>query len=107
MKNILWRFFGPDPDELNAYRNVIPDTIQFSNTKEGDTFIIKITQMNDDVFDDGTLLITQAKMEDQIVPAVNDLVMTYFDIPLSLRRYYEKNLVLKGKLNKNATLIKA
>jgi hypothetical protein len=107
MKDILWRIFGPDPDELNAYRNVIPNSIQFSNVKEGDDFIIKITQIDDDILDDSTLLITQAKTKDQIVPAVNDLVMTYFDIPLSLRRYYEKNLVLQGQLNKNATLVKA
>jgi hypothetical protein len=107
VKDLLSKLFGPDPDLLNAYRSVIPDTIRIHQDKQHGTIVIRVTQINDDVLGDETLLITEAKKESDIVPAVNDLIMTYFDIPAGLRRYYEKGLVLQGQLNKNAVLKKA
>lgn len=106
MRDILYRLFGPDPDTLNAYRSVIPSTLGFRNEKEGDSIVIKITEIDGEAVDDNTLLITQADKESEIVPAINDLIMTYFDIPNELRRYYEKELVLQGDLHKNAVLTK-
>lgn len=107
MKELLYRFFGPDPDVLNAYRNVIPNSIRIHQEDDNGSIIVKIIEINNDELDDSNLIITQVNKKTEVVPAVNDLIMTYFDIPSELRRYYEKQLVLEGHLNTESTLVKA
>ena len=106
MRDLLARWFGPDPDTLRAYRTVIPNTLRIYQEPNETGIIITVTEINGNSLDDGTLLITEAKNKDEVVPKVNDLIMSYLDVPVTLRRYYEQDLQLEGHLNKNAKLIK-
>lgn len=108
MKNLLSRLFGPDPDTLRAYRAVVPDSIRIHQEPNGSGGIaIKVTQINGEDLGDDVLLVTEAKRKDDVVSQVNDLMMSYLDVPMELRRYYEQELQLEGHLNKNAKLVKA
>lgn len=106
MRELLSKLFGPDPDTLHAYRTVIPDTLRIHQEETDSGILIKITQINGEDLDDDNLLVTEATNKDEVVPMVNDLVMTYLDVPVELRRYYEQDLQLEGHLNKNAKLVK-
>lgn len=106
MKDLLSRWFGPDPDELNAYRSVIPDSIRINQAVEDGVIVIRVTSINGEELPENTLLITEAKKKSDVVAKVNDLIMTHYDVPDNLRRYYEKTFQLEGHLNKNAVLVK-
>ena len=108
--SILTKLFGYkiDPEVLHSYRTVIPDTLKFQYKLDGDgVYVITVTEIDGKPLDDKTLLVTQAGSKDEIVPAVHDLVMTYYEIPEELRPYYERDLTLDGKLRSNSQLVKA
>lgn len=110
MTNLIAKIFGykVDPEVLHSYRTVIPDTLNFHWDKDEEgVFFIQITEINDKPLDKKILLVSEAKDQSGILPAVHDLVMSYYDVPEAIRPYYEKDLVLHGNLTQNASLVKA
>lgn len=93
-----------DPDELNAYRSVIPDSI-FVDVKESKgATVIRIKSLDDEVIDD--LLVTQASNnQDEIVDMVNDLVLMYRNVPEHYRPYFKRILSPVGSPKKQEGLV--
>lgn len=98
---------GADIDLINAYSGKIPSSIRIKRNGNGEYTTIQIVEINHKAIDDKTLLITQVKKRGDQTRAVNDLMMTYLDIPESLSYFFEKQLQFEGDQNKSLTLVKA
>lgn len=98
-----------DPDLLIAYRTAIPSTINLNINHEGDTYIATIKTIENHTLPKETFLITEADSEAQLVDQINDLVLTYKEIPEIYRPYYRQILKPEGSLAKaeNLKLVKA
>lgn len=110
MKDFLIKRLGywiVDPEVLHAYRTAIPSRLTFKEEKVDGKIIIRITSINDTPIDEKTLLTTQADKPADVVPMVNDLIMTYKDIPFAFRKYFEKDLILDGHTKSQKVMVKA
>lgn len=108
--SILAKLFGykVDPETLHSYRTVIPDRLRFNYETDPDgTYIIQITEIDGKPVEKKKLLITEARKQSDIIPMVNDLIMSYLNVPTELRPYYEQDLSLEGNLGKESVLVKA
>lgn len=92
-----------DPDELEAYRSVIPNEVDMHIESDGHTFIATVTSI-DGHKPDSDFLITEASNRDELVTMINDLVLTYVHVPEIYRPYFKRALKLKGQHNKNDSL---
>ncbi len=107
MKTILSKIFGPDPDTLEAYRHMIPKQLRITHSEDDGFIISRIVEINGEAVDESELLITQSRDNSEVLRNVNDLVMTYCDVPLELRRYYENILEMDGVNKQESVLVKA
>jgi hypothetical protein len=97
-----------DPEELNAYRSVIPDTLNVNVKEQDGHFIIQVNTIEGKKIDD--LLITEALGENNVVDMVNDLVLTYKRVPEEYRPYFKQILKPEGSSptkSEALTLVKA
>ena len=87
-----------DMDTVAAYENKIPRSACFKSFHDGGWWVVQIVSIDGKKLDNKTLLITQAKKRSDILPMVNDLLMTYYDIPDELRGFYESRITLEGSV---------
>ncbi len=108
LSNYISRKLGRiDPDEFNAYRTVIPNTVFVHFEKEGNKQIITIKSIDDKKVDD--LLISEAKNNEEALDVINDLVLMYKNVPELYRPYFKRILTPQdGKSKqKDHTLVKS
>jgi hypothetical protein len=89
---------NPDPDLLAAYEGIVPRNARFASSYDDGYWFIKITAIDGKKLGDDTLLVSQAKRQSDILHQVNDLIMTYRDIPEDLRSFYENQITLEGNI---------
>lgn len=97
----------PDSDLIAAYESKIPNTVYFESQRDGAFWVVRITAIDDKKLSGDTLLVSQAKRQSDIIHQVNDLLMTYRDIPYELRDYYERRINLRGDIKGEKVLVGA
>lgn len=109
MKRVATNLLGykVDPDELDAYRSVIPSEVNVNIKKIDDLQVATIKEIDGKKVQG--LLITEAPSDKELLLMVNDLVLTYKDVPERIRPYFKQVLKPEGttRLSKELTLVKA
>lgn len=96
-----------DPEEFNAYRSVIPASVFVNVEREGKVYVIRVKSIDNKKLSKD-LLISQANNNDEIVDAINDLVLMYRKVPEAYRPYFKGILQPEGRVKqKELTLVKA
>ena len=110
----LWSSFAGykvDPDLLNAYRTAIPSTINLRIEQKANHYIAVIQSIEKEKMPKDTFLVTEADSDTQIVDMVNDLILSYKNIPELYRPYFKRILMPEGSKKegfaKELTLVKA
>lgn len=108
----IWsKLFGykVDPDVLNAYRSAIPSTINLDISLRGDSYIATVKSIDHKKLPKEVFLVTEAQNPDSLITMVNDLILSYKDIPDIYRPYYKQILRPRGDVSrtKNLELTKA
>jgi hypothetical protein len=93
-----------DPDLVAAFRSAIPRDVQVRVTQNGDTCMATITGIEHEPLSMGTLLVTEAKTESELIDMVNDLIFTYKRIPEACRPFYRQALKPEGMLSGSESL---
>jgi hypothetical protein len=93
-----------DPEEFNAYRSVIPSSVFVHIEPEGKSYIITIKSMDDKKLTKD-LLISQGRNDDEIIDAINDLVLMYRNVPEVYRPYFKRILTPEGQIKKQKELV--
>ncbi len=97
-----------DPDELEAYRTVVPNTVNMHIELTKDHKLIATVKMIDGKKLDDDFLITEAKNQDELITMINDLVLTYRHVPEIYRPYFRRILMPSDAKNtkESLTLVK-
>lgn len=99
-----------DPDLYDAYRSAIPSTIDLHIEQKGSHYIAVIKSIEKEALPTDTLLVTEADSDAQIVEMVNDLILSYKNVPELYRPYFKRILTPEGSLKRTSdslTLVKA
>lgn len=96
--------YSIDPEELNAYRSVIPNHVLVNIDKQGRNYVIRVKTIDDKKLSKD-LLVTQARNQDEIVDMINDLVLMYRDVPEDYRPYFKRILTPEGNKRQEKDLV--
>lgn len=90
---LLSRLFqgGVDLEERDAYRTAIPVSVNVSIVEDGDRLIARVNRLDDDEVKG--LLITEAPNHDQLVTMINDVILTYKNVPEQYRDEFSRLLL--------------
>lgn len=98
---------GDDIDLVNAFSHKVPNSIRVEKTIEGKYTIIKVVEIDNKPVDDRELIITEVKDGQDEARMVNDLMMTYLDIPESVGYFFERMLKFEGDPKSSSILVRA
>lgn len=93
-----------DPEELYAYRSVIPDTVFVHVDRNTYPYILRISEVDDKKIAKD-LLVSQATNEEEVVDVINDMVLMYRNVPEIYRPYFRRVLSPDGAQKKETDLV--
>jgi hypothetical protein len=100
-----------DPDMLDAYRTAIPSTINLRIEHKKNHYIAEIKSIENEKLPRDIVLITEAQSDKELIHMVNDLILTYKNIPELYRPYFKSILSpsdsVKQTRKEELTLVKA